>query len=279
MTGGALGSGSANINGTLINPTNTAQTAIYTVTPLAGSCTGATFMVTVTVNPKPSVTPMSATACSEALFTVTPSNGLNGIVPAGTTYSWPVPVVTGGMTGGATGSGAANISGTLFNTTNAQQTATYTVTPLSGSCTGTAFTLIVTVNPLPATSAISGDAIICENATNKVYQVTNTPGSTYVWTVPASLNITSPAGMYFIIVDAVPGAALPGDQIKVVETFTATTGCVGYPVFKPITVSPVMPPAVVSGPVSVCQGDAGVSSRPPRIGLFMDSSSWSINHH
>ena len=197
MTGGAAGASQATVNGTLINPTNIVQTATYTVTPLAGTCTGATFTVTVTINPRPSIIPLTSTICSKATFTVTPSNGINGSVPAGTTYSWPAPVVTGGITGGTSGSGAAGITGTLTNPTTSVRTATYTVTPLTGGCTGPDFTLTVTVNPLPATSAITGPAVLCEDAVNQVYQVTNTPGSTYAWTVPASLDITTPPGTVF----------------------------------------------------------------------------------
>jgi len=57
---------------------------------------------------------MTTSVCSGAGFTVTPVNSTNGIVPAGTTYSWPVPSGAG-FSGGASGSGASNISGTLTN--------------------------------------------------------------------------------------------------------------------------------------------------------------------
>jgi len=42
------------------------------------------------------------------------------------------PTVTGGVTGGASGSGSA-INGTLINPTNTAHTATYTITPISGA--------------------------------------------------------------------------------------------------------------------------------------------------
>ena len=200
--------------------------------------------------------------------------GLTVSVPAGTTYSWPVPVVTGGVTGGAAGSGLANISGTLINPTLSIQTATYTVTPLSGTCTGATFTVTVTVNPLPNTGAILGDPVLCADATNKVYQVPITGGSTYQWTTPASINRTSPQGMYFIIVDAVPGMSAPGDKISVIETFTATTLCVGKPVDFPITVVEEVPGTTVTGPLAVCKGDTGVIySVPDHSG---STYSWSI---
>ena len=74
---------------------------------------------------------------------------------AGTPYSWSAPTVTGGITAGASGTNAANISGTLTNPTNTAQTATYTVTPTSGTCTGSTFTVTVTVNPKPAITAMT----------------------------------------------------------------------------------------------------------------------------
>ena len=89
-----------------------------------------------TVNPAPAVTNMTGNVCSGGTFTVTPINGTNGLVPAGTTYNWAPPVVTGSVSGGTSGSGVANISGTLNNPTNTAQTATYTVTPTYNGCAG-----------------------------------------------------------------------------------------------------------------------------------------------
>ncbi len=106
-----------------------------------------------TVNPKPVITAMTAVICSRDGFIVTPVNGINGLVPTETTYSWSAPSGTG-FTGGAPGSGAASISGTLTNTTTATVTATYIVTPTALDCPGNTFTVTVTINPLPTTSAI-----------------------------------------------------------------------------------------------------------------------------
>jgi hypothetical protein len=172
MTGGASGAGASSITGTLTNPTNIVQTAIYTVTPTTGTCVGIPFTVTVTVNPTPAISAMNTAVCTDSSFSLTPSNGTNGIVPAGTTYSWSLPTVTGGMTGGATGSGAGNISGTLTNTTSSTQTATYTVTPVSGSCTGTPFTVTITVAPNNSASAASTSPEVCIN--NAIPSITHT---------------------------------------------------------------------------------------------------------
>ena len=54
-----------------------------------------------------------------------------------------------GMTGGTNATNVTTITGTLTNPTNSQKTATYSITPLSGGCTGGTFTLTVNVNALP----------------------------------------------------------------------------------------------------------------------------------
>ncbi len=188
LTGGAAGAAQPNISGTLSNPTNSVQTATYTVTPLSGTCPGAQFTVTVSVDPTPAINNLAATTCGGTVFTVIPANGVDGIVPAGTTYSWPAPVVTGGLTGGAAGVTQANISGTLNNPTNTVQTATYTVTPVSGSCTGTDFTVTVTVNPTPAINDLT-DAI-CDDGTFTLTPADGADGivpggTTYSWLAPS----------------------------------------------------------------------------------------------
>src|ERR1035437_5211146 len=186
-------------NGVLIS----GQTSItYTTTTLANgdqitcqqtnaavTCTVVTSRaITITVNPKPAITATTSTICSAATFTATPVNGTNGVVPAGTTYTWATPVVTGGVTGGsAQATGQSSISQTLTNPTNTAQTATYTVTPLSGSCPGATFTVTVTVNPKPAITAMT--STICSGATFTATPVNGTngvvpAGTTYTWATP-----------------------------------------------------------------------------------------------
>jgi hypothetical protein len=149
----AIGTLASNTGGTIpatiplstISGTGYRIRVVSSIPPVTGSDNG----TDLTIETTPSILPMTATAITDIGFSVTPVNGIDGIVPAGTTYSWPAPVVTGGMTGGAASSGTpASITGTLTNLTSTPQTATYTVTPTSGSCTGSTFTLTVTVNPI-----------------------------------------------------------------------------------------------------------------------------------
>jgi uncharacterized protein (DUF2141 family) len=113
-------------------------TYVFTVTNAAGCMSLTPTVVTINTQPQtPVVANQTASIVSGGTFTVTPAG-----VPAGTSYTWTAPTITGGVTGGsAQASPQASISGTLTGT----GTAVYTVTPVSGTCTGTPFTLTVTV--------------------------------------------------------------------------------------------------------------------------------------
>jgi len=179
ITGGASGNNVALISGTLTNTTNTTQTATYTVTPTANGCNGPTFDVVVTVNSKPVIANKSLTVCSGINFTVNLTEPGN-IIPANSTYTWGVPTVTGSLAGGVSGNNLSTISGNLTNTTNTNQTATYIVTPTSGStgnCPGNSFTITITVKPaLKAT--ISTSAInACLNSGSPTITLTGINGT------------------------------------------------------------------------------------------------------
>jgi hypothetical protein len=131
---------------------------------------------------------------------------------------------------------------------------------VDGACNTPVYSnmVTVTINPLPVTSLITGDDELCDGDVNKVFQVTNTPGSTYEWTVPPGLLTKSfDSGLYFIIADVVSGASGSG-TIQVIETNTVT-GCRGVPVIFNITVSPAYPGEDITGPGSVCVGDVDVA--------------------
>jgi gliding motility-associated-like protein len=195
ITGGAPGSAETTLNGTLVNPTNVPQTATYTVTPRTGTCDGATFTYTVTINPRASITVADLNACSGSPFEFQPVHGTNGnIIPTNTTYAWSAPLVTGGITGGASANSQTKFIGNLTNPNNTQKTATYTVTPTSpvGPCNGNNFTIVVNVNARPViankTQTIcSGTAfsIRPENTGSDIVPA----NTTYSWTVQDNANI------------------------------------------------------------------------------------------
>jgi len=87
VTGGASGSGASSISGTLTNPTSTTQTATYTVTPVKGSCTGATFTVTISVNPPILLTATPSDALCYGVSTGSVALSVSGGTPT-YTYAW-----------------------------------------------------------------------------------------------------------------------------------------------------------------------------------------------
>ena len=191
------------IGQTLVNTTNVAQQITYTITPKSGAtgnCIGSTFLLTVTVNPKPSITTQTQTICSNATFNIAPVNGGNLIVPANTTYTWTAPTSNplGAISGGAAQlSSVANISQLLTNNSNSQGLLTYLVTPTSGaagSCVGAPFNVEITVSPKPILTSTLTPPAIC-NATNFSYNpISPTTGVSWVWTRNVVAGITNTAG-------------------------------------------------------------------------------------
>lgn len=258
ITGGAVGSNAGSITVTLTNPTSSPYTATYTITPTAATCTGAPFTLVVTVNPAPAVTPMASAACSGSPFTVTPINGTNGLVPAGTTYSWPAPVVTGGITGGAPGTGAA-IGGTLNNPANTAYTATYTVTPVYNSCPGAAFAVTITVNPTPSINNMT--AVVCEGGTFNAAPANGTngivpAGTTYSWPAPVVTGGLT-GGAAGINVPFIAGSLTNPTNLIQTATYTVTPtsgSCTGASFTVTVSVNPV--PEVNNITSTICSGTA-----------------------
>lgn len=146
---------SAETNTTINPPNSTAGTTYYycevTFSTIVGSCSKITSSpAEVIINQNPVVSSKTSVICSSKTFTILPVNSGSEIVPVGTTYTWSNPIIS--PSGSITGASAQNIqqmniSQTLINLTTSPSTVTYTVTPISGICKGTNFTIVVTVNP------------------------------------------------------------------------------------------------------------------------------------
>jgi len=230
----------------------------YTVTPSSTTCPGGVphpQTVTVTVNPKPIITAMTNTVCSGTAFTSTPVNTTNGTVPAGTTYSWSAPTVTGSMTGGAAGTNATSITGTLTNTTTTAQTATYVVTPTSGSCSGSTFTLTVTVNPKPVMS--SGTSVSVCSGVALSFPLTSGASATYSWLTSDNVNTTgesTSAQTGATLTNTLVSSLLTSTTLVYTVTPTGTAGsCVGTAQNVTVTVNP-KPTMTNATSTSKCSG-------------------------
>jgi trimeric autotransporter adhesin len=122
----------------------------------------------VTVKAIAEINNVTTKTCTGSPFSYTPPDGFNGnVVPIGTTYSWSIPSVTGGITGGLANTNMSAIEGSLVSPSNLSQTAIYTVIPFATGCIGNSFTLSVAVHPIPATPVItaSGLTTFCNGET------------------------------------------------------------------------------------------------------------------
>ena len=249
----------SSISQTLINPTNSVQTASYTITPTAGTCTGSTFTGTVSVNPVPSVPTQTASVCSGTAFSFTPTNGGGIIIPTGTTYTWTSPTVTGGVTGGsAQSTGQASISQTLNNPTAANQTATYTITPTSGAagtCVGSTFTAGVTSIPLPTITNNPLTQSVCSGGTSTAITITSgVVGANFTWLATPSAGVS---GFTASGTTSIPAQTINSSQntsgnvtyaiTSIANTCTATANYV-------ISVNPT--PVLTIQSTSACSGSA-----------------------
>ena len=259
ITGATAGSATTltSFTQTLTNTTNTPITVNYIVTPRYNgtpSCLGTPFTIAVTVNPKPVIPIQNITTCENTPFTVTPVNSGATIVPAGTTYSWSTPVVTGGITGGAGGTGSS-ITGTLINPSTTTQTATYTVSPTSGTCQGADFSVVITVNPTATANISAILGTICSGAGTSI-TFTGTPNTTVTYTVGiAGANQTIP-------LDGTGSASLSTGNLTATTSYYLVS--VAYPAAptcsQPLTgsvsvnVNGTATATVSASPTTLCQG-------------------------
>jgi PKD repeat protein len=259
-------------NDRFTNETGVNRTVTYRVRPVFGAtCIGDWVDVVVTIRPQPVIVPgQTQTICSNTSASreilLVPAN-----TPAGTTFSWPAPVMSDGSVQGtaaaalpADPAGTAHITDMFVNYGVAPITATYAVTPVSSSgCTGNTVNVVITVNPEPATPVIAGDDKLCTGETNIIYTVPLHPGSSYSWNVPASVGTkVFDANSNAIIINA---AAVAGSG-TITVTETNSYGCISPVGSLNITVMAPSPQAGITGDDIVCALETGVYSVPANAG-------------
>ena len=244
---GAIAGSGASISQTLTATSTVAGTAVYTITPTAGGCSGAPVTFTVTVNPKPvaTATPAVQTICSGS----TTGIALTSTV-AGTTFAWTV--VQAGVSGAIAGSGSS-IAQTLTATGVAAGTAVYTITPTANGCSGAPITVTITVNPTPFATATPAVQTICSGSTTSIALSSFTAGTTFTWTV-VQVGVTgATAGSGASIAQTLTNiGAVSGTAIY---TITPTaSGCPGTPITVTITVNPTPVATATPSTQTICSG-------------------------
>ncbi len=245
--GGVIGNGSCSsgctstISDVLTNTGFVHGVVTYTVTPTSpDGCVGPDFMPTITVGAAPATPVISgpSVVCNmtTATYSVVP-------VPEAMLYTWTVPTGVTGMT-----------------ITSGQGTPTITVTISAGTVIGNV-TCQTSNNCLPSNAAasmavtkkpavpglISGPTSTCGQTTAS-YSIASVFGATsYAWTVPANMTITSGQGTTAISVSMT--TAFVYGQVKV----SAVNNCGNIP-GTALNVTGNVPPApvTVSGPSNVC---------------------------
>ena len=200
-TGAGLTSATAISADVFTNATGGPLTVVYTIVPYVGICSGASYTVTVTVDPEPVVANQTATICSDSPVVIALGTSTTA---AAATYNITA-IDMGSLTASAGSPAAGNglaagvISDDAFtNNTAASVNVVYTVVPVTaGGCLGDPFTVTVTVNPAPLPT-ISGDTPVCETTTDNTY-TTETGMTNYVWAVVGG-SITAGSGTNSITV-------------------------------------------------------------------------------
>jgi gliding motility-associated-like protein len=231
------------------NPGNVASfnatvSGAYTVTVTnAAGCISLAENSTVTINPNPTVSVNSPTACNTSNVTVTATPGVAGTY----NYVWTVP--TGVTNPGNVDNFVASVSGNY----------SVEITDAVTGCTSNSASGTVTISSTPTVS-VTSPTTCGLNAT-----VTALPGSpgtyTYTWTVPSG---TNPGNV------ATFNATASGAYTV---TVTNAAGCTSLAANSTVTINP-NPTVTVSSPV-VCNGQsATITATPGSAGTY--SYAWTV---
>ena len=212
---------------TLTNNTINPVTANYTITPIAGTCSGTPFNLLVTINPVATYSTQTYNSCSGVAFTFNPYNA-----PSGTNYTWSNP----SFPQNARLSGAisqsipqTNITQILSNLADTASVATYTITPITNGCIGPDFKLLVAVNPLPLVADLQQST--CSGTPFNVVPTSSIPGTLYTWNSPEiPLNNITGATAKTIPVNSINGTLINATLSNAIAKYTVTpiaNGCVG----------------------------------------------------
>jgi gliding motility-associated-like protein len=257
--GASAGSFSATPAGLVFINTNTGQVNLaastpgsYTVTnsiPAGGGCAATSATNSITINPAPvaTATPATSSICSGSATAIALTSSLGA-----TSFSWTV--VQSGVTGAGASSGTS-IAQTLNTTSTSPGTATYTITPVSGGCTGLPIVATVTVNPIPVATATPSTQTLCSGNVTAINLTSNVASTTFAWTVVQAGVSGAAAGSGSSISQTLAATgSTPGTA-----TYTITpsaNGCSGTPVTVTITVNPVPFATATPATQTICSGTA-----------------------
>ncbi len=222
ITPSVAASGATNmVNETLRNLTSASIPVTYEFSLTANGCPNVQDVV-VNIKPEPVISDQSVPVCSgeSLVHRILLDNFVNP--GANVTFTWPVPVLSGGLTGGTARSApsSADMTDTFINTSGGAETATYTVTPVYNGCTGQPRDIIVTVGSQPVLGNLNMFA--CSAVpTGLVMAVapTSSPATTYdIATITVQAGLVAAAG------NAVAANGIANPNYLSNDIFTNETG-------------------------------------------------------
>lgn len=231
VSGASSGSGTS-INQTLFTTGLVSGTAEYTVTPTLNGCSGNTYQILVTVNPRPEVSvPANFSICAGTNVPITSFTS----TPSGATFSWTNSNPDIGLSSNGVG-GLPSFNAT--NTMLASISATITVTPTLNGCTGNPSSFVIRVFPV-TTVNVPPSSTVCAGSVIPTTSFASSPnGATFTWT-----NSNTNIGLAANGTGNVPSFTstnLQGSPITSVITVTPVlNGCPGTPSSYNLTVNPL----------------------------------------
>jgi hypothetical protein len=227
----------AGFSSSVANPTVTpASTTTYILTETSPNGCSNTKSVLVTVTAPPVLTTTNTAAvCSGHNLAI----GLTATLPS--TFTWTIGTITGSITGASAGTGAT-IGQALTNPSNAVAgTVEYLVTPTSTakSCSGAAYPITVTVNPIPVVT--TAPTLTIASGTGTAIALTASLPSNFTWVVgTVTGGITGAANGTGLTIDQVltnPSSTAAGTVEYLVIPTGITGTCAGTAYAITVTVS------------------------------------------
>ena len=253
ITIGLAASGNGDIPSfTAINNGTAPEVATIVVTPHFSNggkmCDGPTKTFTITVNPTPEVipSPMTQSICNDGTTNIilgSPSTFTSGVI----TFNYTV-TATGGVTGFTTPvTGLPKdhiISDILHNPTDAPQTVTYTIVPISptGCPPGPVKIVIITVDPTPQVIPSTLTQTICNDGTTNIALAS--PSTFISGVITFNYTVTATGGVTGF---TTPVNGLPMDHVisDILHNPTDSPQTVTY------TIVPISPRGCPAGPSKV----------------------------
>ncbi|WPP49324.1 PKD-like domain-containing protein [Catalinimonas niigatensis] len=262
LTGAVSGSGNS-IQQTLENITFTPQTVTYTITPRANACDGVSQDVTITVNPRPDL--QINTAASQICDGEPTDIDFSSAV-SGTDFAWTVTFDAAHVSGALAGTGD-NITQTLVNTSDTDQTVTYHITTEADGCTGESKDVVITIHPTPILTLTPIKTELCSGENAGISFSSTVINTTYSWTVDFDNTKISGAfsGSGSSISQTLTNSGTAQEQVTYKVTPLAN-GCAGETKEVTITVNPPISDAVAGADDAICGLDYTMTATPPAVG-------------